>query len=85
MHIHRLLVESNDLEVGLMALWWSCSSSATRTSKTGQETRGATASKLIDTVIFLSDIRSHVVDKSVRSEKESYISSQRRIFVKSEK
>lgn len=76
MHIHRLLVESNDLEGGLMALWWSCSSSAKRTSKTSQETRGATTSKLIDMVIFLSGVCGHVVDKSIRSEKESCISSQ---------
>jgi hypothetical protein len=36
-------------------------------------------------IIFLSDIRSHVVDKSIRSEKESYISSQRWIFSKTRK
>jgi len=85
MHNHQQLVESSDLEVGLMALWQSYNSSATRTSKTGQETRGATTSKLIDMIILLSDIRSHVVDKSIRSEKEGYISSQRRDLRKTKK
>lgn len=58
-----------------MALRESRSLNATRTSKTSQETRGATASKLTDMVIFLADIRGHVVDKSIRPEKEGYISS----------